>query len=226
MKMPLLFLSFFKGVYFMKKFIFSVLLVEIVFGLLICTTVVGDSAYEHELVLYFEEEPETEEENPDMVLYESEKMFEETEEESEAEPDEEAIKLRYGFDEDEIFLLAQLIAGDKDRAGDGEYDFTWDILNGKPADRYEIGKILCVVMNRVKSDIYPDTVAEVLMQKGQFVVFPRNLKADPHPLAIDEIRDWCGMYDIWDEGAQVIPEDHLFFSAGPGLTNTTRARYR
>lgn len=133
---------------------------------------------------------------------------------------------RYGFTDDDIYLLTQLLCGDKSYSGDGEYDFSWYLENGKELNYEEIGKVLCVVMNRVRSDIYSDSVKEVVLQKGQFVVFPRNLKADPDEASIEVIREWCEKYDAWDDEIQIIPEDHLYFCAGPNGTNVTRADWR
>ena len=129
----------------------------------------------------------------------------------------------YGFTEEEVYLLAQLVAGDKDRSGDGEYDFTWAVLNDIEPNYYEIYKVLNVVMNRVShKELWPDTVKEVVLAPGQFSVMPRNLSADPHHLVIGVIQDWCDRYDDGDQEIKVIPEDHYFFRAGPNLTNVTR----
>lgn len=133
---------------------------------------------------------------------------------------------RYGFTEEEVILLAQLVAGDKDSFGDGEYDFTWFIQNGQCYCLFEVHKVLNVVMNRVRSADWPDTVEGVVLQQGQFAVMPRNLQTDPCPLVIEVIRAWCDSYDVWDEEAQVIPENHLFFNAGPNNTNITRVSWR
>lgn len=138
----------------------------------------------------------------------------------------EVISPRYGFTENDIYLLAQLLCGDKNKDGDGEYDFTWNIQNDRPIDYHQIGLVLCVVMNRVRSDSFPNTVKDVILQSGQFSVFPQNLKSDPDPLVIQEIRNWCEVYDIWNTTIQCIPENHLYFSSGPNLTNISRANWK
>lgn len=134
--------------------------------------------------------------------------------------------LRYGFTEEDIFLLSQLLAGDENISGDGEYDFTWFIQHGQDYSLYEIYKVLNVVMNRVRSDDWPNTVKGVVTQKGQFAVMPRNLQTNPSPLVIEVIRDWCEAYDSWNEIAQVVPEDHMFFHSAPNYTNVTRANWK
>jgi len=131
------------------------------------------------------------------------------------------IELRYGFTDDDIYLLAQLLCGDASIDGDGEYDFVWSALHGR-MNYYEMGKVLCVVMNRQRNGYWGDTVREVVLAKGQFVVFPKNLKTKPHDIAMERVRDWCYDYDRWDYRLQVIPESHLYFRAGPNLTNVTR----
>lgn len=124
---------------------------------------------------------------------------------------------RYGFTEDEVYLLAQLLCGSGSKDGDGEYD-----IDFKTEINYcEVAKVLCVVMNRVRSDSFPNTVTDVVMQKGQFSVMPRNAQKTPSDIAIQTVQEWCDAYDRFDGGAQNIPEDHLYFT-GNGITNTTR----
>ena len=124
---------------------------------------------------------------------------------------------RYGFTEDEVYLLAQLLCGSGCKDGDGEYD-----IDFKTEINYcEVAKVLCVVMNRVRSDSFPNTVTDVVMQKGQFSAMPRNAKRTPSDIAIQTVQEWCDAYDRFDGGAQNIPEDHLYFT-GNGITNTTR----
>jgi len=140
----------------------------------------------------------------------------------------EIVPLRYGFTDEEVYLLTQLLCGDYRTHGDGEYDFDWWVQSGRGINdtrQYQIRLVLNVVMNRVRSDIFPDTVTDVVLQKGQFTVFPKNNDAIPCPLALEIVREWCEMYDAWDEDAQVIPENHLFFRAGPNLTNVSRGGY-
>lgn len=127
---------------------------------------------------------------------------------------------RYGFTEDEVYLLAQLLCGSGNKDGDGEYD-----IDFKTEINYcEVAKVLCVVMNRVRSDSFPNTVTDVVMQKGQFSVMPLNAQKTPSDIAIQTVQEWCDAYDRFDGGVQNIPEDHLYFT-GNGVTNTTRAKY-
>jgi len=127
---------------------------------------------------------------------------------------------RYGFTEDEVYLLAQLLCGSGSKDGDGEYDIDFQT----EINYCEVTKVLCVVMNRVWSDSFPNTVTDVVMQKGQFSVMPRNAQSTPSYIAIQMVQEWCDAYDRFDGGAQNIPEDHLYFT-GNGVTNTTRANY-
>jgi len=134
---------------------------------------------------------------------------------------EEEVPLRYGFTDDEVYLLTQLLCGDESIDGDGEYDFVWHVQNG--GNYYEeMAKVLSVVMNRQRSEDFPNTVTDVVLQDGQFSPMPENTSTHPSEIALEEVRKWCNLYDLYDEMAQVAPEDHLFFSAGSNLTNITR----
>lgn len=134
----------------------------------------------------------------------------------------EEVEPRYGFTDDEVYLLAQLLCGSATVSGDGEYDFVWQ---GKVTNYSEMCKVLCVVMNRVRSDKFPNTVTDVVLQKGQFSNVKRSITKTPDDLAIKTIQAWCDAYDNWDIGVQNIPESHLYFGAGPNLTNVTREKY-
>ena len=130
---------------------------------------------------------------------------------------------RYGFTDEEVYLLAQLLCGSSKVDGDGEYDFVYTAKYFPDKLNYcEISKVLCVVMNRVRSEQFPNTVSEVVLQKGQFSTMPKNAKKTPDDIAIQKVQEWCNAYDNWDTGVQNVPEDHLYFSAGPNLTNVTR----
>lgn len=133
---------------------------------------------------------------------------------------EEDIIPRYGFTEDDIYLLAQLLCGGKDYDGDGEYDIDFE----KNINYYEVGKVLSVVMNRVRSDVYPDTVYEVVTQEGQFSPMPKNLTKEPSDIALRTVREWCEAYDNYINLVQVVPESHLYFR-GDSFTNTTREKF-
>ena len=121
----------------------------------------------------------------------------------------------YGFTQQEIFLMAQLLCGDKNRDGDGEYDI--DFGND---DRYDqISLVLCVVMNRVNDDRFPNTVEDVIWQNNgttyQFSVMMQwddfNNVCIPSDIAIQRVTEWCDAYDRGDPGAQSIPTDHVMF---------------
>ena len=131
------------------------------------------------------------------------------------------VQLRYGFTDDEIYLLAQVLSGDGDVDGDGEYDIDFqDEIN-----YYEVGKVLGVIMNRVRSNDFPNTVTDVVTQKGQFSVIPRNLTREPSDISLQTVREWCTAYDNYINLVQVVPNNHLFFT-GDGKINTTRAKHK
>ena len=117
--------------------------------------------------------------------------------------------------------MAQVISGDGDVDGDGEYDIDFqDEIN-----YYEVGKVLGVIMNRVRSNDFPNTVTDVVIQKGQFSVMPRNLKSEPSDITLQTVREWCIAYDDCINLVQVIPKNHLFFT-GDGKINITRAKHK
>lgn len=136
------------------------------------------------------------------------------------EEEEPVIELRYGFTEDEVYLLAQLLCGDGTRDGDGEYDIDYQAED--KINYYEVSKVLSVVMNRVRDGRFPSTVTDVVLAHNQFHVFPKNLKAVPSERALRVIGEWCDAYDTYDDGAQVVPENHIYFY-GNGYINITRA---
>lgn len=139
------------------------------------------------------------------------------------EPESVVVEPCYGFTDEEVYLLAQLLCGSSKVDGDGEYDFVYTAKYFPDKLNYcEISKVLCVVMNRVRSEQFPNTVSEVVLQKGQFSPMPKNAKKTPDDIAIQKVQEWCDAYDNWDTGVQNVPEDHLYFSAGPNLTNVTR----
>lgn len=127
---------------------------------------------------------------------------------------------RYGFTYEEIYLLAQALSGDGSVDGDGEYDI--DFQN--EINYYEVGKVLGVIMNRVRSEYFPDTVTDVVTQEGQFIVMPHNLTTEPSNIALQIVEEWCIAYDNYINCIQIIPEDHLFFR-GNGISNITRAKF-
>lgn len=134
--------------------------------------------------------------------------------------EEPVVELRYGFTEDEVYLLAQLLCGDGKRDGDGEYDIDYQAED--KINYHEVSKVLTVVMNRVRDGRFPNTVTDVVLARNQFHVFPKNLKAVPSERALRVIGEWCNAYDTYDEGAQAVPENHIYFY-GNGRINITRA---
>lgn len=126
---------------------------------------------------------------------------------------------QYGFTDKDIYLLAQVLCGDKNKSGDGEYDIDFKL----EIDYYEIGKVLCVIMNRVRSPLFPNTIYDVVLQSKQFSVMPQNLVADPSIIALATVKIWCEAYDEYSPLVQIIPSNHLYF-VGDGFTNTTRGQ--
>lgn len=134
---------------------------------------------------------------------------------------------QYGFTPYDIEMLAVLLCGDKNTDGDGEYDF--DNAND---DRYDqISLVLCVVMNRVRDERFPNTVEEVLFQyddingwqfagMGNWAENALSLVASD--IAVQRVTEWCNAYDNWDPGAQTIPLDHVMY-IGDGTENTSYA---
>ena len=123
---------------------------------------------------------------------------------------------RYGFTDDEIYLMAALLTGSKYVDGDGEYDIDYG-----HQDNYEqISLVLCVVMNRVRSDIYPNTVSEVIWQKNQFSPMKRwkNGLPEVSDISIQRVTEWCEAYDANSTGTQSVPDNHLYFY-GDGVKN-------
>jgi len=129
------------------------------------------------------------------------------------------IEPRYSFTDDEVYLMAVLLSGSKYVDGDGEYDI--DFYN---QDNYEqIALVLNVVMNRVNSDKFPDTVEEVIWAPGQFSPMKKWVNGLPEvsDISLKIVKEWCHSYDMYEPESQTIPENHLYFS-GNGVINISR----
>jgi len=129
------------------------------------------------------------------------------------------IEPRYSFTDDEVYLMAVLLSGSKYVDGDGEYDI--DFYN---QDNYEqIALVLNVVMNRVNSDKFPDTVEEVIWAPGQFSPMKKwgNGLPEVSDISLKIVKEWCHSYDMYEPESQTIPENHLYFS-GNGVINISR----
>lgn len=128
---------------------------------------------------------------------------------------------RYGFTDNDIYLMTVLLCGSAKTDGDGEYDI--DFYN---KDNHEqVSLVLSVVMNRVMSSRFPNTVTEVIWQKGQFSPMPRWKAGLPtvSDSSYAIVQTWCEAYDNYDSSVMYIPESHLFFS-GNGVINKSRER--
>ena len=89
--------------------------------------------------------------------------------------------------------------------------------------------IACVIVNRVLSDIFPDTVEEVIKQEGQFSTWPEQIESviasnevkqavrealTPNAIPEDVLFFRADYYHSWGEDYCVI--DHTYFSLYPG----------
>jgi hypothetical protein len=131
------------------------------------------------------------------------------------------IEPKYGFSEDDIYLMTVLLCGSGTTDGDGEYDV--DFHNKD--NHGQVSLVLSVVMNRVMSDRFPNTVSEVIWAPGQFSPMPRWKQHLPvvSDKSYQLVKDWCEAYDKHDLSVMSIPESHLYFS-GNGIINKSRER--
>lgn len=132
------------------------------------------------------------------------------------------IEPRYGFTDDEIYLMAALLSGSKYVDGDGEYDIDFE----KQYDQEQINLVLSVVMNRVQSEQFPDTVSEIIWAPGQFSPMTRWINGLPEvsDISLNKVREWCEAYDTYNPDCQTIPDSHLYFY-GNGIINKSRERW-
>lgn len=132
------------------------------------------------------------------------------------------IPSKYGFTDSDIYLMTVLLCGSGATDGDGEYDIDFDNQD----NHEQISLVLSVVMNRVMSDKFQNTVSDVIWAPGQFVLMPRW--ANGMPKVSEEsyqiVKKWCEAYDSHDMSVMSIPENHLYF-AGNGVVNRSRERW-
>lgn len=141
------------------------------------------------------------------------------------EVEEPVFEPRYGFTDDDIYLMTVLLCGSEKTDGDGEYDI--DV--GNYDNHREIGLVLGVVMNRVMSSEFPNTVSEVIWAKNQFTPMRRWVNGLPKvsERSYQIVKEWCEAYDAHDLSILSVPENHLFFSAKKQrLGNVSRERWR
>lgn len=130
-------------------------------------------------------------------------------------------KPKYGFTDEEIYLMTVLLSGSKYVDGDGEYDIDYG-----NRDNYEqISLVLSVVMNRINSSQFPDTISEVIWQRNQFSPMTRWTKGLPKvsDISYNIVKAWCYKYDNYID-VVTIPDKHLYFW-GNGRVNTSRERW-
>ena len=120
------------------------------------------------------------------------------------------IPPKYGFTEDEIYLMTVLLSGSGKTDGDGEYDIDF----GNQDNHDQISLVLSVVMNRVMSDKFPNTVSEVIWAPGQFHPMTRWKNGLPKvsDASYQIVKEWCEAYDAHDLSVMSIPESHLYFA--------------
>lgn len=133
-----------------------------------------------------------------------------------------SIEPQYGFTEDEIYLMTALLSGSKYIDGDGEYDIDFD----EECDQEQINLVLSVVMNRVESDQFPNTVSEIIWSPGQFAPMIRWVTDLPEvsDISLQKVREWCKAYDAYNPNCKTIPDNHLYFY-GNGIVNKSRERW-
>ena len=136
--------------------------------------------------------------------------------------EEPTISPRYGFTEDDIYLMTVLLCGSGATSGDGEYDIDF----GNQDNHEQISLVLSVVMNRVMSDKFPNTVAEVIWAPNQFSPMKRWTNGLPtvKPESYAMVEAWCKAYDAYDLTIMSIPENHVFFT-GNGVINKSRGGF-
>ena len=126
---------------------------------------------------------------------------------------------KYGFTDSDIYLMTVLLCGSGKTDGDGEYDIDFDTN----INHDQVSLVLSVVMNRVMSDRFSNTVSEVVWARGQFS--PMSRWENGLPTVSDKsyqiVKDWCVAYDAHDLSIMSIPEDHLYFT-GNGTINISR----
>lgn len=128
---------------------------------------------------------------------------------------------QYIFSDEEIYLMAQLLSGDKSIDGDGEYDIDFRTMDDSAIT--EVDKVFSVVMNRVKDSRFKEsTVTGIILQKGQFDTMPKNAKKTPSEKTLAVATEWCKAYSEYSETVSNVPDDHIYFR-GNGLINTTFA---
>ena len=129
---------------------------------------------------------------------------------------------RYGFTDEDIYLMTVLLSGSGSVSGDGEYDIDF----GNQDNHDQISLVLSVVMNRVMSDKFPNTVEEVIWAPNQFSPMKRWINGLPEvkPETYEIVKKWCEAYDSHDLSVMSVPESHLYFT-GNGKINISRERW-
>jgi len=116
----------------------------------------------------------------------------------------------YTFTSNDITLMTQLLCGHCAVDGDGEYDIDFKDVY----DQSQVDLVLSTVMNRVSDDRFPNTVSEVILQRGQFHVMPRNSRYKVSNKSREVVKRWCELYSQFGD----VSHSKLYFF-GDGIKN-------
>lgn len=114
-------------------------------------------------------------------------------------------------DEAEVEMLARLI---------------WGEARGVPSDMEKAAVVWCV-LNRVDAEEWPDSVAEVIGQRGQFSGYSPDYPATQKhkEIAADVLARWEREKEEGSDVGRVLPPEFVFFT-GDGERNTFRTEYK
>ncbi len=114
-------------------------------------------------------------------------------------------------DEAEVEMLARLI---------------WGEARGVPSDMEKAAVVWCV-LNRVDAEEWPDSVAEVIRQRGQFSGYSPDYPATRRhkEIAADVLTRWEREKAEGGDVGRVLPPEFVFFT-GDGERNTFRTEYK
>lgn len=153
-----------------------------------------------------EAEPESPHPSPDLFFdSETDKFSEATEDETV-----ETEAPTWEPDTEEVVMLAKLV---------------WGEAGGIPSTTEQAAVVWCV-LNRVDSPKYPDTVAEVVTQRYQFVGYKESNPATEEfmEIARDVLVRWHSEKSGTSDVGRVLPKDYLYFT-GDGVRNYFTAEW-
>lgn len=114
-------------------------------------------------------------------------------------------------DEEEVTMLAKLI---------------WGEARGVPSDEQKAAVVWCV-LNRVDSELYPNTINEVVTQEYQFSGYSESnpVTEEFKEIAEDVLIRWHQEKDGIEKVGRVLPCEYLFFW-GDGVRNYFSVEWR